>query len=164
MFTANNRPRDDNKMRQLVQKLVAQGSRAFLDLGHAPSGFGAIAAALLGARETSLRPARFPLPGPVVAGGADLLTVRADQKVGRLQNHIENPPPGLRGSALSPRDLKLDHHRYEPAPYGGALEGGALGREFDRLRRANPDPSDRRHIHPSVFHPNPLGDPKRYSG
>ncbi|HKE21158.1 MAG TPA: hypothetical protein VKB88_02145 [Bryobacteraceae bacterium] len=59
-------------MRQLVQKLVAQVGRAFLDLGHAPSGLGAIAAALLGARETPLCPAQFPLPGPVVAGSAHL--------------------------------------------------------------------------------------------
>src|SRR6516162_10516382 len=35
-----------------------------------------------------LRPTLFPLPGPVVAGSAHRLAVGADQKVGRLENHI----------------------------------------------------------------------------
>jgi hypothetical protein len=69
-------------MRQLVQKLLAQVRRAFLDLGHAPSGFGAIAAALLGARETSLRPAQFPLPGPIVAGSAPSSPSERTRKLG----------------------------------------------------------------------------------
>src|SRR5215471_9806656 len=111
-----------------------------------------------------LRPALFPLPRPVVAGSAHLLTVGADQKVGRLQNHIETNRLIFADRHFRRRHLKLHHHRYEPVPDRGALEGGAPGREFDRLRLANPDPSDRRHIHASVLNPNPLGDTKRYSG
>src|SRR5215469_2883037 len=163
MFKANDRPRDDYAMRHLVQKLVAQVGRAFLDFGHAPSGFGAIAAALLGARETSLRPAQFPLPSPVVAGSAHLLAVGADQKVGRLEDHIVTDRLVFAGRHFRRRHLKLHHHSYEPVAYGGALEGGTPGREFDRLRLANPDASDRRHINASVLNPNPLRDTKRLS-
>src|SRR5215471_6495504 len=111
-----------------------------------------------------LRPALFPLPRPVVARSAHLLTVGADQKVGRLENHIETDRLVFADRHFRRRHLKLHHHSYEPAPYGGALEGRAPGRQFDRLRLANPDPSDRRHIDASVLHPNPLGDTKRYSG
>src|SRR5215475_2988503 len=113
-----------------------------MDLGHSPSGFGAIAAALLGPRETPLRPAQFPLPGPVVAGRADRLAVRADEKVGRLENHTETDGLVFADRRFRRRHLKLHHHRYEPVPYRGALEGGAPRRQFDRLRLANPDPSD----------------------
>ena len=43
----------------------------------------------------------------------------------------------------------------------GALKGGTLSREIDRLRLANPHPADRRYIDASLLHPNPLGDTKR---
>jgi hypothetical protein len=44
-------------MRQLVQKLLAQVPRALMNFGHTPSGFLAMAAALLCARQMALRPA-----------------------------------------------------------------------------------------------------------
>ena len=46
----------------------------------------------------------------------------------------------------------------------GALKGGTLSREIDRLRLANPDPADRRYIDTSLLNPNPLGDTKRLPG
>jgi hypothetical protein len=57
VFKANDRPRYDNEMRELVQKLLAQIRRALMNFGHTPSGFLAISAALLGARQMALRPA-----------------------------------------------------------------------------------------------------------
>jgi hypothetical protein len=48
MLKTKDRPRDDHEMRQLVQKLPPQVRRALMNLGHAPSGFGAVAAALFG--------------------------------------------------------------------------------------------------------------------
>src|SRR5215831_17284529 len=53
-----------------------------MNFGHSPWGFGAVAAALLLAGQMPLRAALFPLPRPVVARSAHLLTVGADQKVG----------------------------------------------------------------------------------
>src|SRR5215475_12413196 len=97
-----------------------------MDFGHSPSGFGAIAAALLLAGQMPLRAALFPLPRPVVAGSAHLLTVGADQKVGRLENHIVTNRLVFGDRHFRRRHLKLHHHRYEPVPYRGALEGGLL--------------------------------------
>jgi hypothetical protein len=44
-------------MRKLVQKLLAQIRCALMNFGHTPSGFLAMAAALLCARHMTLRPA-----------------------------------------------------------------------------------------------------------
>ena len=90
-----------------------------------------------------LRATLFPLPGPVVAGSAHRLTVGADQKVGRLENQIETDGLVFADRRFRRRHLKLHHHNYEPVPYGGALEGGTLGRQLDRLRLANPAPAYR---------------------
>src|SRR5215475_1449269 len=88
-----------------------------------------------------LRPALFPLPGPVIAGSAHLLAVRADENVGRLQNHIETDGLVFADRHFRRRHLKLHHQSYEPVPLRGALEGGTPGPQFDRLRLANPDPA-----------------------
>jgi hypothetical protein len=49
-------------------------------------------------------------------------------------------------------------------PGGRALEGGTLGRQFDRLRQANPAPADRQYTNASPLDAHPLGDPKPLPG
>src|SRR5215468_7645126 len=53
-----------------------------MDFGHSPSGFGAVATALLLAGQMPLRAALFPLPRPVVAGSAHLLPSERTRKLG----------------------------------------------------------------------------------
>ena len=98
------RPRYDNQMRQLVQKLPAQVGRAFLNFGHTPSGFGAVAAALLVCVTDAAAPDAVSSPGPGSSGERAPPRRRSEPESWAAREPDRNQPPGLRGLALTTAD------------------------------------------------------------